>query len=325
MRNKMHLSSSCNGGFVLCLVLLLCVLGNSGCAQRDLCYDHSHVSPVSIEFDWSLAPDADPETMVVWFFSVETDECYRFELTDDGTSTRSHFNSRIKVRPGTYRVLCHNGSTDNNFEQGSFFDEYRLITKNVDILEPMNRSDGAPLPDAAAGQPVRKQASVIYAHTHDRLVTVEPAADTEKQIIFTPIEATAVYDVVITGVKNLTADTEASAVITGMAESWNPASSAPAGDEVSVPFALNHCGSDCLRGSVVVLGDNTPHDVRHYLRVYTSFKYYYDFDVTDQIHNAVDSRHVEIDLQGLNLPSSGEGVSPGVNDWDDAENVEILM
>lgn len=307
-------------------VSLLALLCLSGCSQRELCYDHSHVSPVMLEFDWSQAPDATPNTMVVWFFSVSTGESYRFELTDGGTETRSNFDSRIKVRPGTYRVLCHNGTTDNNLEDGHTFEEYRILTHGDAVLSPMNRGENAPLPDGADSQPVRAAASIVYAHALDEAVIIEPASDTEKHIRFTPVEATSVYDITITGVKNLTAGTEASAVITGLAEAWNPAYSRPTGAEVTIPFKLDHCGSECLRGSLVTFGDNAPHDVRHCLRVYTSLKYYYDFDITEVIHKAGNSKHIEINLNGLNLPNTDEGgMSPGVDGWENVENIELPM
>lgn len=86
-------------GFVIKFVSLLVLACASGCSQRELCYDHSHASPVTVIFDWSKAPEAAPETMVVWFFSVDTDESYRFELTDgQGQESRSGFDCKIKVR-----------------------------------------------------------------------------------------------------------------------------------------------------------------------------------------------------------------------------------
>lgn len=309
--------------FMIMLLSLICM---TGCDQRELCYDHSHVSPVAIEFDWSLAPEATPNTMVVWFFSTTSPERYRFELTGEGTTSRSPFNSRIVVRPGTYRVLCHNGTTDNNSEHGDTFYDYNLVTYDDAVLSPMNRSESAPLPDDADQQPVKAMASTVYAHTLDETVTIEPAAVVDKVIRFTPVEVTSVYDVIITGVENLTADTDASAAITGLAEAWNPATSAPGGTEVTIPFKLNHCGTDCLRGSLVTFGDNAPHNVRHRLRVFTSHRFYYDFDVSDAIHKAGNSKHIEIHLHGLKLPASDQGgMSPGVDEWDKAENIELQM
>lgn len=308
------------------LMLALCLLCSGGCAQRELCYDHSHVSPVFVEFDWSMAPDAAPATMVVWFFSETSEECYRFELSNGGTASRSQFDSHIKVRPGTYRVLCHNGSTDNNSEAGDTFEEYRITTYDAGILSPMNRSDKAPLPVGAEAQAVKASPSTVYADALDRHIVIEPAADSETHIRFVPVEVTATYDIVITGVENLIPGTDVSAVLTGMAEAWNPANYRPAGADVTIPFALDQDGPDTLRGSLLTFGDNAPHDVRHILRVYASYNYY-DFDVTDQIHNATDSRHVEIQLHGLKLPApeQGGGMSPGVEGWENAENIVITM
>lgn len=310
------------------LMLLLCLLCLGGCAQRELCYDHSHVSPVFVEFDWSMAPDAAPATMVVWFFSETSDECYRFEFSNGGIVSRSQFDSHIKVRPDTYRVLCHNGSTDNNSEEGDTFYEYRITTYEAGILSPMNRSSQAPRPVGAETQPVKASPSTVYADALDKHVIIKPASDSETHIRFVPVEVTAVYDVVITGVENLIPGTKFSAVLTGMAEAWNPANYRPAGADVTIPFALNQDGPDCLRGSLLTFGDNAPHDVRHILRVYDSNRYnYYDFDVTDQIHNAPDSRHVIIKLHGLKLPvpEQGGGMSPGVDGWENVENIDITM
>lgn len=309
------------------MALSLCVFCLvTGCTQRELCYDHSHVSPVAVEFDWSLAPDATPNTMVVWFFSTTSKERYRFEFTDDGTDTRSCFDGVIKVRPGIYRVLCHNGTTENNSEQGESFDSYCIVTYDDALLGPLNRNDNAPLPDGAGSQPVKAQSSTVYAQALAKTVTIEPAASIVTRIRFTPVEATSVYDVIITGVENLTSETEVSAVITGLAEAWSPAADRPTGTEVIIPFGLNHCGSDCLRGSLVTFGDNAPHDIRHCLRVYTTLKYYYDFDVTDIIHNAGNSKHIVINLHGLKLPIRDQGgMSPGVDGWVDAEEVELPM
>lgn len=326
MKHFLFLSPAYRRRFSAYIIMVLCLLCLTGCEQRELCYDHSHVSPVVLEFDWSLVPEAAPNTMVVWFFSTTTPERYRFELTGDGTSSRAGFDSRIMVRPGTYRVLCHNGTTDNNSEYGETFYDYCLLTYDDAVLAPLSRSTQAPLPDDADNQPVKAMASTVYAHTLDEIVTIEPKAASDKIIRFTPVEVTSVYDVIITGVENLTADIDASAAITGLAEAWNPATSAPGGTEVVIPFKLNHCGTDCLRGSLVTFGDNAPHNVFHRLRVYTSQQFYYDFDVTEPIHKAGNSKHIEIHLHGLKLPVVNQGgMTPGVDGWENAENIELIM
>lgn len=310
--------------FVTVIILMAC----QSCQHRELCYDHSHTSPVSLIFDWSLAPDADPSTMVVWFFPVDGSAGTRFELTRNGSTTRGNtaFNTEVKVAPGQYFLVSHNGDTDNNIERGNSFHSYHVQTYDDNILSPMNRDENAPRPDDTGSQPIRSAANTLYSHTHPDVITVEPSATKAVSVIITPREVTAIYNILITDVTNLTAETEASAVVTGVAETWHPASESPAGTEVIVPFALNHCGQDCLRGSVVLFGDNAPHDLPHKLRVYTSYKYYYDFDITDQVHSAPDPRHVDIVVHGLRLPQgSGSGMSPGVSDWGETIDQDIKM
>ena len=80
-----------------------------------------------------------------------------------------------------------------------------------------------------------------------------------------------------------------------------------------------------LHGSMEVFGDNAPHDLRHKFRLYTSQKYYYDFDVTDQIHSASDPYNVNITLSGIKLPGTGNGMNVSVGDWGQVENIDINM
>lgn len=323
MRNKMHLSSSYNGGFALCLVLLLCVLGNSGCAQRDLCYDHSHKVPVEVIFDWSLEPDANPSTMIVWFFPIDGSKGLRFELTPDGIPSRSCFDAVLRVPEGKYIMACHNGNTEFNLERGADIFSYALTTYDVEVLSTMNRAQNAPRPDDTDDQAVRSQASRLYAHTLDDPLTVVGDSESSHRVVFTPSESTVECDVRITNVENLNPDVEVSAIITGASEAWNVASQSSSEVSVSVPFALEHCGNDCLKGSVTLFGLV---DMPHKLRVYTSYKYYYDFDVSDQISYQKGHPVIDIILSGIKLPDSpGSGMSPGVDEWGETQEEVLPM
>ena len=69
----------------------------------------------------------------------------------------------------------------------------------------------------------------------------------------------------------------------------------------------------------------------HTLTVYAVLsdesKWYYTYDVTDQIHSAPDRRDVHIVLDGLPLPKpivNGGGFQPDVDDWQSV-NVDIEM
>ena len=313
---------------LLRLLLLPLLLAATGCDHRDLCYDHRHYVPVSLEFDWSEAPEAAPESMVVWFFPADGSQGVRYELFPGGGSTRSSFDAQIKVPPGVYRVLCHNGSTDNNIEEGATFDDYRLTTFDDGLLSapPPPGREGAPRPGLTADEPVKAPSSEIWAHTFPKTVALEKGETEAVRVRFVPRQAHETWHIKITGVENLTPDMEVSAIVTGVAESWSPAREGCSGAEVTVPFAMRHCGTDCLRADVTLFGDNAPHDVRHCLRLYTSCNYYYDFDITDQVHAAAVGEHdIDITLSGLRLHNPGTGMSPGVSDWVDSEDQELKM
>ena len=146
----------------LCLTAaMLAALLLGGCEGRELCYDHSHKLPVSIRFDWTDVPEAQPETMVVWFFPVDGSQGLRFELTGDGNTSRTSFDAEVRVPAGTYRMVCHNGSTEFNVERGSNIDDYFVVTYDVPVLSSMNRTDDAPLPGDDTEMPVRSQASTF--------------------------------------------------------------------------------------------------------------------------------------------------------------------
>ncbi len=311
------------------MMWLICVSAMfSSCSQRELCYDHSHYSPVNVVFDWSRCPDAEPSTMVVWFFPVDGGAGRRYEIIPGGDTSRggSEFNTVLKVAPGSYRVICHNGETENNLEDGDTFFNYRIHTRDDVLLSPLNRGDDAPCPDGCDTQPVKTEASTLYAHTYPVEVTVAPSAAEPVEIRFVPEEVTSVWHISITGIVNLVPGVEASGVVTGAAECWSHFSEAPGGVEVMVPFSLHPCGTDCLKGTVTLFGVREKTGIPHKLRVYTSYMYYYDFDVTDQVEEASDSHNIDITLEGIRLPDpQGGGMSPGVSDWGETEDVEIKM
>jgi len=302
--------------------LILSVLCFAGCSQRELCDDHLHTTSVQIKFDWTDAQDAAPKTMVVYFFPTDNSLYTRVELTGDGAASRAAFNTTVKIPAGTYRVVCHNGDTETNKEQGDIFNNYHLTTYDVSLLAPIKRTIDAPRPDETEDQPVRAQASTLYSYTVSEPVVLKP--NEEKTIILKPQRKSTVINVTIDNIENLTPEVEFCGVISGLAEAWFPSTGTPGGRDAIVPLLLIPDGNS-LHGSMEVFGDNAPHDLRHKFRLYTSQKYYYDFDVTDQIHSASDPYNVNITLSGIKLPGTGNGMNVSVGDWGPAENIDINM
>lgn len=299
-----------------------------GCSQRELCYDHTHGAIVDIEFDWSLEPDAHPSTMVVWAFP-----------TGGGTGTRAEFSGvrrdavtyQMKVPAGNYTMVCYNGDTDFNRERGNTLTTTVITTDYNSLLSPLNRSDdGAPRPPQSEDQPIHNPADHLYAHIHDTQLNVDEKTGKGHEIVyytvrFTPQRVSAIWHVRV-DIQNFSSDLQASAVVTGVAEHWRISTALPGGNDTTVPFGLTTNDDASLTATFAIFGDVSPHDVKHYLRIYTTSKYYYTYDITDQVHDAPDPKNVYIVVSGLRLPSAdGTGMTPGVNDWDDTEVVEIPM
>lgn len=305
------------------VAFILSVLCITGCSQRELCRDHSHITSVRIEFDWTEAQDAEPKSMVVYFFPTDNSQYTRVELTGDGSASRAVFNTTVKIPAGTYRVVCHNGDTENNEERGDKFYDYHLTTYDVGLLAPIKRTSDAPRPDDTENQPVRSQASKLYSYTVSEPVSIMPNED--NVIVLKPKKSSKVINVRIDNVENLTPDVEFCGAISGLAESWYPSTGMPGGRDVIMPLLLVPDGNSSLHGIMEVFGDNAPHDVRHRFRLYTSHKYYYDFDITDQIHSAPDIYNVDISLSGVKLPETGNGMDVAVGDWGQSEDIDIDM
>jgi hypothetical protein len=69
----------------------------------------------------------------------------------------------------------------------------------------------------------------------------------------------------------------------------------------------------------------------HHLIIYgilaDGSRWYYDFDVTDQVHNAPDQYEIHIKLDELPFPKpvvNGGGFKPSVDDWHSIE-IDIQM
>ena len=91
------------------------------CQHKELCYDHSHVVEVKVNFDWSECPDAAPRTMVLQLFTPDGSHCNRYEFG-------SPKGGVIRVQAGSYRMLFHNGDMENVVERGTCYDDYEVTT-----------------------------------------------------------------------------------------------------------------------------------------------------------------------------------------------------
>lgn len=291
-----------------------------GCHHRELCYDHEHWIDLRIEFDWSADPDADPETMVVWFFPEETGT----DLIPRSYEFGGRHGGLIRIPAGKYRAICFNGGTETLLERGSSYEDFHITTDFQDLLEPMNRSmTGAPRPEPGKDQDVKKAPETLWSDASG-IFELVPSKQGQS-VAFGPVESTSTISIHISGVENIAPSQAFSAAITGLSESWSVSGSAATGNGVTMPVAMSVTAPGMIDGEIKFFGHCADTDIRHILTLYTSDKYYYNFDVTDRLHNAPDPRHIRIDITGLRLPDpEGTGMEPSISDWG-GEHIDIDM
>lgn len=98
--------------------ILLC-----GCHQKDLVYPDSAMIKISVNFDWTYAPDADPDGMTVVFFPEDDGgHIWRYELA-------GRKGGRIEIPAGHYRMMAFNNDTKDIIYSGtSHMESYNAFT-----------------------------------------------------------------------------------------------------------------------------------------------------------------------------------------------------
>lgn len=300
------------------ILIFSCAVAMTGCEHKDLCYDHGHSVEINVKFKWDAAPDADPNTMVVNFFSLDGKYVTSREFTsrDGGT---------VKLEEGEYMILFHNGEMDNVNEVVDSYDRYSLNTNEETLLAPMSRNMKAPpRPETSAKEPVRTTAETVWAGKKEYVMI--DRGKKGQVVELSPEEVTAHYTVEVVNVENLRDNIDISAALSGLSERLNISSSSATGQPVTVPFSVERKDATTIEARFLTFGhcpdDNT---VSHILSIYTSSKVYFNFDVTDQVHDAPDDKNIYVRIDGLKLPVDGQDVSPSIDDWGDAENIDIDM
>lgn len=298
----------------------------SGCNHKDLIYD-DRVEDVQVVFDWEKAPNANPKSMVAYFYD------------EDGTSTRFIFSGRdggvIDIPEGNFCALGMNSDVTDwaKLRNVSYPDGFETYTADAYATEAYGLSTRAlPRVQGTEHERVALAPGMLWS---DRCDNVQIKYFAEHQTVtFYPEEAVCHYSVDVTDVTNLEYidRTEIDGIISGMAEGYMHGSNIPADEKVTMPFTLSaKSETKSLHGEFLTFGEPGHESGKHILTIYLFMrdgsKWYYPFDVTTQVHNAPDPKHVHIVLKGLSLPKpimSGGGVIPQVNNWQ-TEEINLRM
>lgn len=301
----------------------------TSCEHKDLCYDHSDAVDVEVVFDWCNAPDASPESMSLYLFPAGGGEALRYEFTDCRGGT-------IRVPVGGYEALCLNSDTENiDYRNTAQRTSFEVMTRTTSLLGGLSglgvRSEGVPRPEGTESERVVLCPDMLWSDHAEGVVLAQQSAT--RTITLSPQQSVSSYTVEIRNAENLKYVSGISGSLSSMAESLYPGMGCDATCErsVTVPFDVEiSADKTAVAGRLFAFGCPTTRNI-HTLTVYAvlsdASKWYYTYDVTDQIHSAPNQRDVHIVLDGLPLPKpivNGGGFQPDVDEWQ-SEQIEIPM
>lgn len=320
---------------------MLVVIGMSSCNHKELCYHHPHTTTILLKFDWTNAPEADPEGMCVFFYSL-----------DDGSVQRFDFNNisggEIEIAVGSYEVICYNNDTEGVLFSGtSSFDTHTGYTREGNIFESIYGSGVTSSTIDDSGERVVICPDMMWGCSSTDVVITESGVsyictpvqdkddvlveDDEQVITLYPAELICTYTYEIRNVNNLKYATQMCGSLSSMAPSLLFATEELGTECVTIPFESVSDGVSLITGGFYTFGHNEANSEPHNLLLYVWFtdgsKYYYTFDVTDQVENAPDKRHVHIIIDGVDFPkpiTNGSGFDPYVDEWQTVDE-DVVM
>lgn len=323
--------------YILLLMILPMLMS---CDHKDLCYMEMHKAKIVVKYIWDEAPEANPRGMCVFFYSEENGDYYRFDFDNIQ-------GGEIEIPVGRYKVLTYNNDTELvRFSGINQYASHTAFTREGDLLEPMygngitssattdNGERVCIAPDALWGCHVEEvvitehgMTTIIYPYDDSRADAGADNTVNDQVITLHPHDMLCHYTYEVRNVDNAEYISKISASLSGMSSTLNMWDEEPGNEDITVPVGGSSDASKRqVTGQFLTFGNNSAHDVQHKMTFFVVMtdgsKYRIDnmdnLDVTTQVDNAPDRRHVHIIIDGMKLPhpqTHDDGWSPTVDDW----------
>ncbi len=308
-------------------------LGMSSCLHKDLDFEVNDRSEVYVAFDWRNAPEANPTSMLAYFYPADGGEALLYTFADAA-------GGEISIPYGHYTGIGINGDNADwaGMRHTDDPEAFEVYTRNAESLEANSiLSRSVPRAAGAEDERMAKTPGMIWSDRQDNIdLSDDNQADRNGThiITFYPEEAVCHYTVDILDIEHseYLHGAEVDATISGMAEGYLQGKRRATDTAVTMPFVLQSTdGGKALTARFLTFGECSTTSRKHLMTVYVYLtdgtKWYHTYDVTDQVKNAPDPRHVHIIVRGLDLPqpiTGGSGFRPDVNDWNDI-NINLPM
>ena len=295
-------------------IALTALLIGAGCTHKDLNDDAptTIAENVDVIFDWSKAPDRDVKSMLLYLYPEQRDVMNYWFNTPDG--------GRIKAYAGKHTAICH--SNDDPYvhylRNQENHNELEIYTDNTMVLVGQGISTrGIPRAKGTEEEPLRMTPTMIYGGQNSEIDL--KVTNFDQTITLCPEELVCHYSVEFVDVENLkNADLRIDATISSLAGGYYPGRMSPTSEAVSHTFTLTTDEQlKSLQSEFLTFGLPEGEKRQHMICVYIALKNktgnFYTFDVTDQVNNAPDPRHVNIRIPGLKLPELPDDPEPPVS------------
>ncbi|MDE7345223.1 MAG: DUF5119 domain-containing protein [Muribaculaceae bacterium] len=310
-------------------IMVIAGLLSTSCHHKDVYMEEEMTSQLQVVFDWSEAPEADPESMALYMYE------------DDGHNPMRYIFSNktgglIKAPFGTRHTICLNA---DNTDWACMRNHENIETLEIytqDAGEIGSRADNGstvPRPEGTENERIAATPGMLWGSRSNDIRIVPH--DGMQTITMYPHEAVCHYIVDVYDVKNLE-EVESSAVdatLSGMAEGYSHGQQSATDNTVSMKFDLKgNAAEENLHGEFLTFGECPTTVAKHYLTLYMVLtdgsKWYHSFDVTDQVTKAPDPTHVHIIVRDLELPeppkNGSSELKTDVNEWQ-AVNIGLKM
>lgn len=297
----------------------------TSCHHKDLYENELSYQEVEVVFDWRNAPDASPESMVLYLYDVNGGNPLRYVFTGrDG--------GKIRLPYGEYNTLAMNGDDTDWAYDDQTGDIENFITVTHELHPDFVDSVYTAHAGRADGPRIVDNPGMLWSDRIDGFKLSSADINTKKVLTLYPEEAVCHYTVTVLDVENIDSisGTRVEGILSGLAEGFSHGQQSNGGESVLMPLELTtDVAKDELDGQFLTFGEQTDDPHRDILTLYLSLedgsRWYSDFDVTDQVHNAPDPHHVNIVIRGIKLPTGANspgGFKADVNPW---QRIDIYL
>ena len=279
----------------------------TSCEYKDLCYDHTHLVDVRVQFDWSLEPEAQPAGMTVLFFNMDKPSLVTRRFDFPGRD-----GGAVQLQPGNYRAAAFNNDTETLYFRGmeaistmeaytrpSSIEEGTQLTRTgmprAASTESQNVIADPELLWTAVGEPFKLD--MTASRTYDDVKGGK--IDTKYYVVtLKPSRRVCDVTVIIRNVENMKYTSgKFGGALSSLAQSVYMGQGLPSGELATQAFPIRTINDNTLQADFLSFSHcpdrNDGVTNTHLLTVYgilaDGSKWYYTIDVSKQMHEQMQS------------------------------------